>query len=216
VLNGGGALTIAGGTLMGNGSTTGTLTVNPAGTVAPGESVGKFTASGAVTLQGTNVMEIDRDGGTNDVLQGSSIAYGGTLSVSSLNSAFQTGDSFKLFHATGSSYTGSFGSIIPSEPGVGLAWDTSSLNVNGTLKVVSVGAPQPQINSVVLSGSNLLISGVNGPNSGDYYVLSSTDIGLPVASWQSIATNSFSGGSFNFSTPVNFGEGKRFYLIQVP
>jgi len=212
-LNGGGALTVAGGTLMGNGSTAGGVTVHPAGTIAPGASVGQLTAAGAVVLQGTNVMEIDRDAATNDVLQGSSITFGGTLVISSLTSALQAGDFFKLYTGPRS---GSFSAIIPNEPGSGLQWDTSSLVSDGILKVASAGASQPYITSIVLSGTTLTISGTNSTASGDFYVLSSTDVTLPIATWPSIATNSFSGGNFSVPLTVNPNEPQRYYLLQVP
>jgi len=214
-LNGGGALTVAGGTLMGNGSTAGSVTVNPAGTIAPGASVGKFTAAGAVTLLGTNVMEIDRDAGTNDVLQGSSIAYGGVLAIANLTGALQAGDSFKLYHATASSYTGSFSTISPATPGLGLRWNTNALNTTGTISINAV--PKPGITSILFSGGNVTISGTNGLAGNPYWVLTSTDVGLPVSGWTSLATNNFSGsGTFSFTTPVNLAEPQRYYLIQVP
>jgi len=210
-LNGGGALTVAGGTLMGNGSTAGSVTVNPAGTIAPGASVGQFTATGAVTLLGTNVMEIDRDAGTNDVLQGASIAFGGTLVISNLTSALQAGDFFKLYTGPRS---GSFSAIIPAEPSSGLLWDTSSLVSDGILKVVAATV-QPYISSVVLSGSNLVMSGTNGPANGSYFVLTSTNVALPVVSWDLQGIHAFDNGSFSFTNAVNPSEGRRFFLIQL-
>jgi autotransporter-associated beta strand protein len=212
-LNGGGALTVAGGTLMGNGSTAGSVTVNPAGTIAPGASVGKFTASGAVTLLGTNVMEIDRDAGTNDVLQGASIAFGGTLVISNLTSALQAGDFFKLYTGPRS---GSFSAIIPAEPGSGLLWDTNSLVSDGILQVVSAVVPQPYITGVVLSGTTLTISGTNAALTGTYTVLSSTNVALPLSNWQNIGGGSFSGGAFSFPATVDPAEPQRYYLLQVP
>lgn len=212
-LNGGGAVTVAGGTLMGNGSTVGGVTVNPAGTIAPGASVGKFTAGGAVTLTGTNVMEIDRFAGTNDVLQGSSVAFGGTLVISNLTTALEAGDSFKLYVGTRS---GSFSTIIPAEPGEGLLWDTSSLVSDGILKVTSAVLPQPYITGAVLSGTTLTISGTNATASGTYSVLSSTNVALPLNNWQNIGGGSFSGGSFSFPATVDPAEPQRYYLLQVP
>jgi len=212
-LNGGGALNVWGGTLKGNGSTTGNVTVNSAGTISPGASVGKFTSSGAVTLSGTNVMEIDKTAGTNDVLQGSSIAYGGTLSLSLLSGSYAAGDSFKLYNA--SSYSGSFSAIVPTIPGTDLLWDTSGLT-NGTLKVLSAVVPQPGITNVALYGSDLVISGTNGTTSGNYYVLASTNIALPVTNWDRIATNSFVSGNFNFTNTVDPAIPTRFFILQMP
>jgi autotransporter-associated beta strand protein len=214
-LNGGGAVTVAGGTLMGNGSTAGALTVHPVGTLAAGASVGKFTAGGSVTLQGTNVMEIDRTAGTNDVLQGGSvIAYGGTLVISNLTDPLQAGDSFKLYNA--SSYSGSFNAIIPNVPGAGLVWNTSNLITNGTLKVASAFVPRPYISSIAVSGTNIIVSGTNQTAGGNYYVLTSTNITLAVANWTSILTQSFNGVNFSFTNSFNPAESQRFFLLQLP
>jgi len=122
-LNGGGVVTVAGGTLMGNGSTTGGVTVNPAGHTFAGCVDWQVYCGGAVTLAGTNVMEVDRDAGTNDVLQASSVALSGTLVISNLASALQAGDSFKLYVGPCS---GTFSSIVPAVPDTGLSWDTAA------------------------------------------------------------------------------------------
>ena len=212
-LNGGGAVTVAGGTLKGNGSITGSVTVNPEGTLAVGASVGKLTVSGAVTLGGTNVVEIDKTGNTNDVLQAGSIAYGGTLSVSVLSGTLAAGDSFPLFSA--GSYSGSFATILPATPGANLLWDTTGLT-NGTLKVVSAVLPPPQITSVAVYGTDLVLSGTNNAGGGgSYYVLTSTNIGLPRTNWDSIATQTFSGGTFVFTNAVDPATPQRFYALQL-
>ena len=130
-------LTLASGqTLKGNGKIRGNLTANPGSTVAPGQSSpGVLTATNAVILQGTVVMEIDKTAGTNDLLNGATINYGGTLVISNLSAALTESNSIKLFNAT--SYSGAFSGIVPATPGIDLAWDTNSLAINGTLKVVS-------------------------------------------------------------------------------
>ena len=74
----------SGATLGGTGTVLGPVTVEPNGTLAPGASLGTLTVSNTVTLQGSTVMEVSRDGGTatSDLLTGvTTLNYGGTLLV---------------------------------------------------------------------------------------------------------------------------------------
>src|SRR5262249_30887400 len=130
-----GTLTLtAGQTLKGNGTILGKVVAAPGSIVAPGASVGALTFSNALTLQGTNIMELDKAGHTNDlIICATNITFGGTLSLSIVGGSLANGDSFKLFQAT--SFLGGFTNIVPVIPGAGLAWDTSSLLIDGTLKV---------------------------------------------------------------------------------
>ena len=218
---GGTVLTLASGySLNGNGTVTNSsLSAGAGSTVSPGVgAVGRLTVGGAITLAGTNIMEVDTANATNDVLRSSggssSITYGGTLNVVDLvGNSLTSSSSFKLFSAT--SYSGSFNSIVPATPGSGLIWDTSALGTSGTLKVAASGpAPMPRINSVRLQGASLVISGTNGTTSGSYYVLSSTNVALPLVNWTRIATNSFTGGNFNFTNSVNPSVQRQFFLLQ--
>jgi fibronectin-binding autotransporter adhesin len=130
------AVTVAGGTLAGSGTIAGPVTVDPDGTLAPGTSVGTLTINNTVTLQGTNMMEIARDGAvlTRDRVTGvSTLNYGGTLVVGNIGtSALQVGDSFKLFDAT--TYNGAFANIVYPN---GYTF-TENLAGNGTITVASV------------------------------------------------------------------------------
>jgi len=136
-----GTLTLASGqALRGNGTINGSVLAANGSTVAPGQSIGVLTVTNGIVQQGTTVMEIDKAGGTNDVLRSLvSIAYGGTLVISNLNTPLSEGDTYKLFNAP--TYSGSFAGIIPSSPGIGLAWDMSDLTNNGRLKVISSSPP---------------------------------------------------------------------------
>lgn len=99
----------------------------------------------------------------------------------------------------------------------GLAWEITGLTSNGSIKVVNAVAAAPQIGSVTLSGSNLLLTGSGGTAGADYWVLTSTNLTLPRASWTSIATNQFiTGGNFNFTNAVDPATPALFYLLQVP
>ncbi|HVM51102.1 MAG TPA: LamG-like jellyroll fold domain-containing protein [Candidatus Acidoferrum sp.] len=115
------------------------------------------------------------------------------------------------------------GSISAGTPtvtvtGKGLATGaTAAIAVSGTSVnlVVTGGVSQPGISSVSLSGTTLTLSGTNG-GSGNYYVLSSTNVALPLGEWSSIATNPVGpGGTFSFSTDVGSSP-RLFYRIVIP
>ena len=223
-------LTLASGqTLAGVGAVAGDLVVSsgaaisPAGTnttlgITTGSNpIGTLSASNHIVLDGTAIFKL-QGSGTNDVVQaGGNITYGGTLNLANISGApLAAGDSFKLFNA-GGTYGGAFASIVPPTPDAGLLWDTNSLVVDGTLNVVAAATPQPGISSVTVSSGNLILQGTNGPAGQDYYVLSSTNVALPLASWPVLATNQFSGsGTFSYTNAIEAGEPQRFYLLQVP
>jgi PKD repeat protein len=89
--------------------------------------------------------------------------------------------------------------------------DTASLTVYGAGGSSSatqniVVKPKPVLNKPVLSGSNLILSGVNGPAGQQYRILSTTNVALPLASWTPVYTNTFNAdGSYGYtnSTLVN-------------
>jgi hypothetical protein len=204
----------SGQTLSGNGVINGNLTANAGSTVSPGLSVGTLTVSNAVVLSGTNIMELDQDNGTNDVLRSNtSITYGGTLNLVNLGSPLTNNASFKLFSA--SSYLGSFSHITPATPGPGQTWDISALNVSGTIKVA--GGNVPRFGTITLQGNNLVMSGSNGEPLSTYYVRASTNVDVPLSSWPRIATNAFdASGNFSFTTVITAGSPRRFFVIETP
>jgi hypothetical protein len=204
--------------LHGDGTVTGVLNAGASTTVSPGVgAVGELTVSGAVTLGGMTRMELDAVNATNDVLRSASstITYGGTLNLVSLN-PLPGGSSYKLFNAT--SYLGDFSSLNPAKPGPGQTWDTSTLNTDGTLRVVGEPAvsPRPVIVSTVRIGQDLVVSGNNGTTSGEYYVLLGTNIVQPLETWERIATNNFVNGNFTFTNTVNVNVPQRFFMLQIP
>ena len=210
-------VTVSGGTLSGNGVLGGPVVVQTGARLMPGDSVGQLTINNSLQLDAgsTTVMELNTAAGTNDSIVGlTSISYGGTLVVTNVGGTLSAGDSFPLFVASPGTYGGAFDTIIlPTLTGA-LRWDTNGLPVDGTIKVVATGA---KINSVVIVGTALVLSGTGGPTNGTYYVLASTNIASPLSNWTSIATQSFGAdGSFQFTTGLVGGIPKRFYALQVP
>ena len=63
----------------------------------------------------------------------------------------------------------------------------------------------------------LLISATNGPANGTCYLLSSTNLALPLSQWTRVLTNTFgSDGSFTNPIPINSSEAQRFYRLVAP
>jgi hypothetical protein len=75
----------------------------------------------------------------------------------------------------------------------------------------------PVFTAVKLSGTNLIISGSNGPHTGKYRVLTTTNPASPAANWTRAATNPFgSSGNFNFTNPLNATRTNGlFYMLQL-
>jgi hypothetical protein len=82
---------------------------------------------------------------------------------------------------------------------------------------VEAATAQPVISGTVVSGGNLILSGMNGTAGGAYYLLTSTNLAAPLNTWMPIATNTFgTGGTFSVTNAINLGTPKQFYLIRLP
>lgn len=208
-----GRLTLANGqTLFGDGMITGHLTVSPGAILSPGAAIGALTVTNSVALQGVTFMELNKGAATNDLLRGAtSIAYGGTLQLTNNAGALALGDAFKLFSA--SAYSGAFNSLMPPTPGSGLAWNTSTLTTDGTLRVSM--APRPVITIFAMAGGELVLGVTNGIPNAQFHVLTATNIALPLSQWDRLATNVFSGAGSSVFSNTPSGE-MRFYTIQLP
>jgi autotransporter-associated beta strand protein len=204
------------GILAGNGSVAGSVTVNAGGTLAPGNPIDTLTIGGNLTLLagGTTVLQVQHSPLTNDAVQiGGTLTVGGALIITnSGGTAFSTGDSFQLFSA--GSYGGSFAAVTLPALTSGLGWNTSNLNSAGLLSVVGV---VPRFDTVTTSGTNLVLQGSGGLPNGSYYLLGSTNVALPLASWARLATNYYdASGSFSLTNPITPNTPQQFFRILLP
>src|SRR5262249_25662644 len=128
-----GSTIVSNGTLGGSGVILGPVSIDVAGNLAPGNSIGTLTINNSLTLAGTTTVEVSKNGSTltNDAVVGlTSVSYGGALVVSNLGpSALVGGETFQLFNIGGS---GNFTSINPPLTG-GLSW-----NFNPATGILSV------------------------------------------------------------------------------
>lgn len=201
-------------TLGGSGTFGGPTTINAGGILSPGIAIGALVFSNTLSFGGVTFMEVSHTPLINDLVsQWGPMTFGGALVVTNTAGTLAAGDNFKLFNAA--SYGGSFASLnLPALP-PGLDWNTSKLGVAGTLWVVSTNPPA--LSPPTTSSGNFSFDGTGGTPGWDYYVLSSTNVALPPASWDRIATNQFDiSGNCNVSVPLDPLQPLRFYRLQVP
>jgi autotransporter-associated beta strand protein len=208
---------VSGKMISGDGSVNGNFTVASGATLAPGNNdLGALSFSNSLTLNSGSktILNISHDSQTNNVvIVAGAFVWGGSLIVSNADDPLQGGDAFILFSAP--SFAGNFSSITLPALTPGLYWDTSTLKVDGTIRVV-VETP-PAIGNIGVSGGNLVLSGAGGITNGTYYVLTSTNIAAPLANWTRLITNQFDGsGNFNFTNAMDTNSPQSFYLLQLP
>jgi T5SS/PEP-CTERM-associated repeat protein len=205
-------------TLAGNGIVSNVIIMQSGARLVVGSpqgGIGKLFLSLPPALNGgAVVMEISKNGTvlTNDQIQlAGSVTYGASLIVSNLGpTILESGDRFRLFSAT--SYKNIFLSLILPPLPSGLSW-ANKLTVDGSIEVIGV----PRIETVVHSGTNLVVSGSAGPTNSSYTVLSSTNVALALTSWTRLLTNQFDNfGDFIFTNGIDPAVPRRFYRLQVP
>lgn len=191
--------------------TDGTLWLGTAQTL---KGNGMFNITGDLASQGTIELKASKSGGvvTNDILAVTGqLTCGGKLKLVLGGETLNATDTLPILNA-GSFASIAFATIEPVGPGPGLLWDTSSLAIDGTLRIVG-----PLTGTAVLSPSGIVFSGTGGlPDSG-YSVVTSTNITDPLASWTTAQTGSFdASGNFSVTNPITSGEPKRFFRLRVP
>lgn len=203
----------SGATLSASGRSDGTYTLNAAQTL---QGNGAFYVLGNLTNKGTIRLKLNKAGAvlSNDSINGANqISYGGTLNLVITGDALGTNDTFKLFNAT--TYAGAFASIVPATPGAGLAWTTTTLAADGTLRVFPMVTPQ--FASVALSGTNLVFNGTNGNPGAQFVILASPNINAPLSSWTPVLTDVFNGsGTFVVTNAIDPTTPLQFFAIRTP
>ena len=204
---------LTGATLSGAGTIGGSVDVQADATLAPGASIGTLNIGGNLTLAGNLAIEVNRSVSPSNDLVNVTGTIGnsgvGVINVANLGPALQAGDKFKLFNKPVS------GGATMTIAGGGTAVWSNKLEVDGSIEVVSV--PLPRIVTSGVIGSDFIFSGTNGVPGGAYEVLSSTDVGLPLASWTLVNSGNFDGsGNFSVTIAINATEPQRYYLLRLP
>ena len=212
------AMTLTGGKMIsGDGSVNGSFTVASGATLAPGNGdLGSLSFSNALTLNAGSktILSVSHDSQTNNVVSvAGTFTYGGSLIVSNADDPLQGGDAFQLFNAAG--FAGNFTTVALPALTPGLYWNTSTVNVDGTIRV-AIETP-PVIGNIGISGGNLVLTGTGGITNGTYYVLTTTNMALPLTNWTRLLTNQFDvSGNFNLTNAMVTNSPQNFYLLQLP
>jgi autotransporter-associated beta strand protein len=150
----GSAVTVTGGALAGNGLIGGPVTVLANGVLAPGMSIGTLTITNTLTLSvsSTNLMELDKGAGTNDVVAADTVSYGGMLVVTNLAGTLAAGDTFKLF--TAGSHSNNFAGVVLQGDTLKAQFDPAS----GILLIVPGTVTTPTNISFSFSDGTLALS----------------------------------------------------------
>jgi len=89
----------------------------------------------------------------------------------------------------------------------------SALSSNAVLTVIF----SPSFNSITATDGNFILSGFGGSNYGTYFVLTSSNLLLPLDSWTPLVTNQFDiNGDFIFTNAAQTNTPQLFYILQMP
>lgn len=180
----------AGGVQVGNGSLSGTGTINGPVVIGPGGNLvlsgSPMTINNSLVLQpgSTTIVTINSPNASTAVTGLSSITYGGTLIVSNLSGA-SLGQTFSLFSAAKSS--GNFSQILPP-PGPWMRWRMNP--ATGQITAVSTSS-RPSITGANPAENKLVLQLTGGPPGLTSYIVGSSDLNAPKSEWTRLGTNTF-------------------------
>jgi len=200
----------AGQTLKGFGAVNGSVQAN--GTVAPGASIGTLTFTNDLTLAGTTVMELTRDGGqTNDAMNVlGNLTYGGTLKLEVAGATpLQVNDTFKLFSFL-TAPGGLFSTVLVP---AGYTFDTTQLSVDGTVKVTSSPLPTTGTNITVTTGPGTVTLSWPANYTGWYLQAQTNPVTVGLSTGWVTIPNSSTNNSFTF--PLDPANGTVFYRMSL-
>lgn len=147
---------VTGGTLGGNGSIAGPVSIEAGGTLAPGtSSIGTLTLSSDLTIGGNVAVKVNKSlVQSNDLVMVAgtlSNTNNGTVSVSNLGAALHVGDKFTLFSQPVT------GGATLAVSGGGVTW-SNNLATDGSIVVLSTMAAYSTNLTATVSGSTLTVS----------------------------------------------------------
>jgi len=202
----------SGGAFGGTGSVSGVVAVNSGGVIDPGASVGTLNINNSLTLNAGAVsrFELGAVNASDRVAVSGSVVLGGSLTMTNLP-GFDAG-TYTLF-TYGGSRSGSL-SIGAMPAGYAGAINTA---VSGQVRLIVTVSAEPVIDGVSRNGDNIELSGSGGTANGTYYLLSSTDLTVPMSSWDRVSTNEFDAlGNFSVAYAIDAGTPEQFFSVEIP
>jgi autotransporter-associated beta strand protein len=180
--------------------------------IPSGAPAGRLTISNSLTMKPASMTIVGvSPSGCDQVAGLSQVTYSGTLQVVVTTGTLVGGEAFKLFDSTAYSGTDFDTYTLPDLGTPLLSWDTTSVPVNGTLRVT--GSVAPQVLSISSTGpGNLQFSGT-GPTNWTYSILATTNITQPLSNWVEVSSGAFTNGTFTFSDANAATYPHRFYRV---
>jgi uncharacterized repeat protein (TIGR03803 family) len=155
-------------------------------------------------------------------INGGAFAYGTVFTVKTNGMNFTNFHNFSAeqgIHDTNRDGAYPYGGVVLL--GRTLYGTTEEGGANGSGTLFSISLPQPEIpiiNSISLSGTNLVINAANGESGVPYVTLMSASLALPFSEWTPIATNILTAnGAFTIiaTNAVDAQAPERFYILQM-
>jgi fibronectin-binding autotransporter adhesin len=201
-----------GSTLGGNGTIGGQVSLAAGATLAPGGSgPGTLTITNDLGLNNASVLQFQLGTNSDQVSVTGDLTIGGTLNISDAG-GFGPG-TYTLFSYGGALSVGTL--TIGTTPTTNFTY-TIDTSVQGQVNLIVQSSAPPVISGIKLSGGNLVLNGSGGPANGNYYVLTSTNLTVPLTNWTRLFTNQFdAGGNFIFTNPMSTNVLQSFYLLQL-
>ena len=200
-----------GATLTGNGSISSATTIDNGGTLAPGNPGGTFTIANSLTLNDGSLLQFGLGSNSDAVVVSGDLALTGQLYITNAG-GFGVGV-YPLFTYGGALALGNL-TLAAAPAGFNYSFNT---NTTGVVKLVVAPTAPPKLVSPALIGTNLVFSGTNGVPLAGFYLLASTNLTQPLATWTRLATNQFdSVGHFTQTNGIIPNGLPVFYVLQIP
>jgi autotransporter-associated beta strand protein len=201
----------SGATLAGSGSISGLVSIADGATFAPGNSPGTLTVGDGLVLGDGSAMNFELGTVSDSVNVTGDLTFGGTLNITNL-SGFGVG-TYTLFTYGGGL---SLGNLTFGAKPAGYNYSINTAT-SGQVKLVVAPTTPPTFGNLQLSGNHFIMSGGNGVPLGNYYVINSTNLTLPLTNWTRVATNQFdAAGGFNCTNTVDPNAPQNYYQLQLP
>lgn len=209
-----GTFTISSGTTLGGRGVIYPAVIIPTGaTLAPGATLGTLTVSNNLTLQAgsTTRLEISKTPVTNDFIRVTgTFNRGGNLVVTNVAGDLAPGDTFKLYQAGVLGGAFATTSLPPLNPG--LAWNTSGLNT-GIVSVVATALPA--FTNLIPSSEAFTLGGT-GAASQSYTLEAATNLSAPIIWLPVTNTIADTNGVFELLDLEATNHPQRFYRVVAP
>ena len=200
----------SGATLTGNGSIGGATTIDNGATLAPGDPTGTLAFANNLTLNDNSLLQFGLGTNSDSVVVSGGLFLTGQLSVTNAG-GFGVGV-YPLFTCGGALAIGNL-ALAAAPAGFNYSFNT---NTPGVVQLIVAPTTPPSFGSTAMSGTNLVLRGGNGVPLGNYVVLATTNLALPLANWTRLATNQFdAGGNFSFTNAPGL-PAQNFYRLQLP